>query len=72
MSILIVGPLLGLIIGFVFGVAAMPFQVPGGRSAGDGFVVIGSVFVCILLSIFGSAALAWKIWSRKDTGASSK
>jgi hypothetical protein len=67
-AVLIFGPILGLITGFVLGVVAMPSQVPGDRSPGDGFLIMGCIFVCVLLSVLGSAALAWKIWFRSDAG----
>lgn len=65
-AVLICGPLLGMVIGIVVGVAAMPPQVPGDRSPGDGIVIIGCILVCVLLSVFASAALAWRIWFRSD------
>ena len=65
--VLIFGPLLGVLIGFFLGVVAMPSQVPGGRSPGDGFLIIGCILLCALLSILASAAWAWRIWFRSDT-----
>lgn len=67
-AIMFFGPVLGILVGFVAGIIAMPTQTPdAGRAPGDGFLIMGCVVLGLLISIPVSAVLAGKLWSRSIT-----
>ena len=64
-AVMVFGPLLGILAGFLVGVLAMPAQTSsGGRAPGDGFLIMGCVALGFFISIPVSAILAGKLWSR--------
>ncbi|MGB2605795.1 MAG: hypothetical protein WBC78_19485 [Candidatus Sulfotelmatobacter sp.] len=65
-GVLLVGPLLGILAGLVLGAFAIPAQTAGGRAPGDGFLVMGYVFLGLFVSIPVSVALAGVVWFRSS------
>jgi hypothetical protein len=67
-AIMFFGPALGVLVGFVVGIIAMPTQtVEAGRAPGDGVLIMGCIALGLLISIPVSAVLAGKLWSRSTT-----
>jgi hypothetical protein len=69
-AIVVIGPLLGVLVAFFFGILALPpdpnFAANGGHAApGDGFLLIGYVFASLLISVPLSILLAGIILFRK-------
>jgi hypothetical protein len=69
-AILLIGPLGGLLIAFFLSAFVLPpdpnFVSDGGHAApGDGFIVLGFMFVSLVVSIPLSAALAGFVLFRK-------
>ena len=67
-TVLVFGPLLGAIAGFVLGIVAMPSPTPSGGSPGDGILIMGCVGLGTLVSLLVSAALAWRMWFKSGVG----
>lgn len=64
-AIMFFGPVLGILVGFVIGIIAMPTQTAdAGRAPGDGFLLMGCIALGLLISVPVSAVLAGKLWSR--------
>lgn len=64
-AVMVFGPVLGIVTGFLVGILAMPAQTSaGGRAPGDGFLIMGCVALGFFISIPVSAILAGKLWSR--------
>jgi hypothetical protein len=62
MAVMVFGPVLGILVGFLVGILAMPAQMRG-RAPGDGLLVIGCA-LGFFVSIPVSAVMAGKLWSR--------
>jgi hypothetical protein len=62
-GVMLLGPLLGILAGFILGVIAMPHQaIEGGRApGGDGILVIAFILLGLLVSIPLSIGLSWRI-----------
>ena len=70
-AILFLGPLLGILIAFVFGALSLPTQaLGGGRAPGDGFLIMGYILLSVLISIPLSIWLAGVVLFR--TGSAPK
>jgi hypothetical protein len=51
-TILLFGPILGILAGFLVGVIAMPVQtLSGGRAPGDGFLMMGCLALGLCVSV---------------------
>jgi len=71
-AVMLLGPLLGILAGFILGVIAMPHQAAeGGRAPGDGILVMAFIFLGLVVSIPLSIRLSWRIWSRSGATAES-
>jgi hypothetical protein len=75
-AILVLGPLLGIFLGFIIGALASPpdpsFVANGSHgSPGDGFLIMGCAALGFLVSVFVSIALAGSVL-RKPRSAESK
>ena len=61
-SVLVAGPLLGLILAFIFAARALPpdpnFEKTGHAAPGDGFLILAYVFVSLIISLPTSAVIA--------------
>jgi hypothetical protein len=61
---MVFGPVLGILVGFLVGILAIPAQISTrGRAPGDGLLVIGCA-LGFFVSIPVSAVMAGKLWSR--------
>ena len=58
LTILVVGPLTGAVLGFIASVLLMRPDPTGGRAPGDGIVVIFCVGIGVLFSAFASVIAA--------------
>jgi hypothetical protein len=75
-AILVLGPLLGILLGFIVGAFAIPpdpnFVANGSHgSPGDGFLIMGCAALGFVVSVFVSIALTWTVL-RKPKSAGSK
>jgi preprotein translocase subunit Sss1 len=66
LAVTLLGPLSGILIGFVVSLFMLPAEPSGvvGRSPGDGFLIIGLVSLGFLISLRVSAGIAVRIWRR--------
>ena len=64
--VLVVGPVLGVISGFIVGSLLLPADPTGKGAPGDGFVIIISVLIGLALSIPVSVLLARRTWRRSE------
>jgi hypothetical protein len=64
LAVMLVGPLLGILTGFIVGALALPAEPAGavGRSPGDGFLIIGLVSLGFVISLPVSAGIAVHLW----------
>jgi hypothetical protein len=75
-AILVLGPLLGILLGFIVGAFLSPpdpnFVANGSHgSPGDGFLIMGCAALGFVVSVFVSIALTWSVL-RKPRSAGSK
>ena len=66
LAVMLLGPLSGILIGFVVSLFMLPAEPSGvvGRSPGHGFLIIGFVSLGFLISLPVSAGIAVRIWRR--------
>jgi TRAP-type C4-dicarboxylate transport system permease small subunit len=76
-SILVIGPILGILVAFFLGVLALPadpnFVANGGHAApGDGFLTMGLIFLALIVSVPLSAIIAGFVLFQKPKNQVSK
>jgi hypothetical protein len=66
LAVMLVGPSLGILTGFVVSLLALPAEPAGavGRSPGNGLLIIGFVSLGFVISLCVSAGIAVRVWRR--------
>ena len=74
-AILVLGPLLGVFIGFIIGALASPSDPSfvanrSHGSPGDGFLIMGCAALGFVVSVFVSIVLTWTLLRKARSGGS--
>jgi len=64
--VLVIGPVLGVISGFIVGSLLLPPDPTGNAAPGDGFLIVISVLIGLVLSIPAFILLARWTWRRSE------
>jgi hypothetical protein len=65
-AVILIGPTVGLILGFFLGSLFLPSDPTGHGAPGDGFLLILTAGVGFIVFFIGSALFAAKIWRRSS------
>ena len=65
-AVIVIGPAVGLVLGFFFGTLFLPSDATGHGAPGDGFLLILTGGVGFIVFFIGSALFAGRIWRRSS------